>query len=133
MALKKPNSMDECIYFTNRSIGDGYAVAWVYRKECPKCKKPTIGKPIKKNGKADKKSDYYECKICKHQELNEEVEKSLKLEVQYKCPYCGNESETTIEHKRKVFEGVPSHVFECSKCNKKIGITKKMKRSKKKK
>ena len=49
MQLKKPDSMEECLYFTNRTIGDGNAVAWVYRKTCPKCNKPTIGKPIKKN------------------------------------------------------------------------------------
>lgn len=132
MALKKPDSMEECIYFTNRSIGEGSAIAWVYRKECPKCKKPTLGKPIKSNGKVDKKADYYECKLCKYQESNEEAEKDLKLEVQYKCPYCDNESETIAEYERKVFEGVLSYVFECGKCNKKIGITKKLKSSKKK-
>jgi|TARA_Y100000310_G_scaffold50496_1_gene46523 hypothetical protein len=132
MSLKKPNSMEECLYFTNRSIGDGFTTAWVYRKECPKCKKGRLGKPIKKNGKVDKKAEYYECPLCKHQESNEEIEKDLKLEVQYKCPYCRNESETTTEYKRKVFEGIPSYVFECGKCSKKIGITKKMKKSKKK-
>ncbi|MEK6950063.1 MAG: hypothetical protein AABX34_07615 [Nanoarchaeota archaeon] len=132
MALKKPNSVEECLYFTNRSIGEGYATAWVYRKECPNCKKNTIGKPIKKNGKADKKADHYECSICKYQESAEQVENSIKVEVQYKCPHCGNEGEATTEYKRKVFEGIPSYVFECGKCNKKIGITKKMKGSKKK-
>lgn len=124
--------MEECLYFTNRPIGNGYAIAWVYRKECPNCKKPTIGKPLKKNGKADKKASYYECKMCKYQEPNEEVEKELKLEVQYKCPYCSYEGETTTEYERKIFEGIPSYVFGCDKCNKKIGLTKKMKGSKKK-
>ena len=133
MQLKKPDSMEECLYFTNRSIGEGFAIAWVYRKECPKCKKGRLGKPIKKNGKADKKSDYYECPICKHQESNEEVEKSVRLEVEYKCPYCGNEGQATTEYKRKVFEGIPSYVFECEKCGKKIGVTKKLKETKKKK
>ncbi|HJN56941.1 MAG: hypothetical protein QF917_04335 [Candidatus Woesearchaeota archaeon] len=132
MQLKKPDSMEECLYFTNRTIGDGNAVAWVYRKTCPKCNKPTIGKPIKKNGKVDKKADHYECSICKHQESNEEVESSLKVEIEYKCPHCGNEGQATTEYARKTFEGVPSYVFECEKCNKKIGITKKMKKSKKK-
>jgi DNA-directed RNA polymerase subunit RPC12/RpoP len=132
MTLKKPNSMEECLYFTNRSIGDGFAIAWVYRKECSKCKKGRLGKPIKKNGKIDKKADYYECPLCKYQEGNEETEKSLQLEVEYKCPHCGNEGETTTEYQRKVFEGVPSYVFECGKCNKKIGITKKLKEGKKK-
>ncbi|MBW2976988.1 hypothetical protein KY347_06090 [Candidatus Woesearchaeota archaeon] len=131
--LKKPESMEECVYFTSRSIGDGFATAWVYRKNCPKCKKPTLGKPIKKNGKVDKKADYYECKTCKYQESNEDIEKDLKLEVQYKCPYCGNEGETTTAYKRAVFEGVPSYVFACGKCGKKIGLTKKLKESKKKK
>lgn len=133
MPLKKPSSMEECLYFTNRSIGEGFATAWVYRKECPKCKKGRLGKPIKKNGKADKKAAYYECPACKYQESNEQVESSVKLEVQYKCPYCGNEGEATTEYKRKAFEGVPSYVFECQKCSKNIGITKKLKNTKKKK
>ena len=132
MAIKKPNSMEECLYFTNRSIGEGFATAWVYRKECPKCKKGRLGKPIKKNGKVDKKADYYECPLCKYQEKNEEVEKDLKLEVEYKCPYCNNEGQTTTEYERKVFEGVPSYVFVCEKCGKKIGLTKKLKDTKKK-
>src|SRR3989338_6745200 len=109
MSLKSPDSMDECLYFTNRSIGEGYATAWVYRKECPKCKKGRLGKPIKKNGKTDKKAAYYE------------------------CPACSYEGEATSEYKRKTFEGIQSFVFECGKCNKKIGITKKMKKSKKSK
>ena len=133
MSLKSPDSMDECLYFTNRSIGEGYATAWVYRKECPKCKKGRLGKPIKKNGKTDKKAAYYECPACKYQESNEQVESSVKLEVQYKCPYCSYEGEATSEYKRKTFEGIQSFVFECGKCNKKIGITKKMKKSKKSK
>ena len=132
MALKKPSSMDECLYFTNRSIGEGFATAWAYRPNCPKCKKPTMGKPLKKNGKVDKKADYFECRACKHQMSNEEVDSLAKLEVQYKCPHCGNEGEATTEYTRKVFEGIQSFVFECGKCGKKIGITKKMKGSKKK-
>ena len=53
MALKKPNSVEECVYFTNRIIDSGRAIAWVFRKECPKCKKGIMGKPQKKGGKAD--------------------------------------------------------------------------------
>ena len=133
MALKKPNSMEECLYFTNRSIGEGFATAWVYRGTCPKCNTPTVGKPIKKNGKVDKKADVYECSTCKYQEPNEETESKLKVEIQYKCPHCSNEGEATTDYKRQTFEGVPSYVFECDKCSKKIGITKKMKKSKSKK
>jgi predicted RNA-binding Zn-ribbon protein involved in translation (DUF1610 family) len=132
MSLKVPDSMEECLYFTNRAIGEGFAKAWVYRGLCPKCNTQTIGKPIKKNGKVDKKAEVYECSTCKYQESNEEAEAKLKVEIQYECPHCGNEGEATTEYKRKVFEGVPSYVFECGKCGKKIGITKKLKASKKK-
>lgn len=133
MQLKKPNSMDECIYFTNRSIGEGYAVAWVYRPLCQKCKKGRMGKPIKKNGKPDKKSPDYECPSCKNRIPNEEMESLLKVEIEYQCPHCRNEGMATTEYKRKVFEGVPSYVFSCEKCGKNIGITKKLKKTKKKK
>ncbi|MBI3026637.1 hypothetical protein HYY70_00855 [Candidatus Woesearchaeota archaeon] len=132
MALKKPNSMEECVYFTNRTIESGSAMAWVFRKDCPKCKNDVMGKPQKKGGKIDKKADHYICYSCGYKESNEQVENSLLLNVEYKCPYCGNEGETVTEYKRKTFEGAPSYVFECQKCKKKIGLTKKLKEAKKK-
>ncbi len=129
--LKKPNSIEECIYFTNRTIDSGRAMAWVCRKQCPKCKKDVLKKPSTKSGKPDKKSPIYVCKSCRYEEKNEDVENDLMINVEYKCPYCGNEGETTSEYKRKSFEGVPSYVFECEKCKKKIGLTKKLKETKK--
>ena len=132
MALKKPNSVEECVYFTNRTIGSGMAMAWVFRKECPKCKKDIMGKPQKKTGRVDKKADHYVCYSCGYQESNEQLENNLVLNVEYKCPHCGNEGGTTTEYKRKSFEGVPSYVFECQKCKKRIGLTKKLKETKKK-
>ncbi len=132
MALNKPGSVEECIYFTNRIIDSGRAMAWVFRKECPKCKKGIMGKPVKKGGKIDKKADHYVCYSCGYQESNEQVENSLVLNVEYKCPHCGNEGGATTEYKRKNFEGVPSYVFECQNCHKKIGLTKKLKEKKKK-
>ena len=148
--LKKPQSMDECVYFTNRTSDSSRIVAWVFRKECPKCKgimgkpkKPTKDKTLlaiknpteflAKGGKADKKAENYVCYSCAYSESNEVVEDSLTVNVEYKCPACANEGEATTPYKRKTFEGVPSYVFECSKCKKKIGITKKLKESKKKK
>lgn len=144
MALRKPSSMEECIYFTNRTIespaslrtdsqaGHGKAMAWVFRKECPKCK-GIMGKPLKKGNKVDKKADHYVCYSCGYKEGNEQVENSLMINVEYKCPHCGNEGGTTTTYQRKSFEGVPSYVFECQKCHKKIGLTKKLKEGKKKK
>ena len=132
MALKQPSSMDECLYFTNRTIDSGKAMAWVYKPECPECKKGRLGKPIKKNGKVDKKADYFECPECKHQMPLSEAEEKLRVEVIYTCPHCGHSGEATTEYKRKSFQGVPSYVFVCEKCKQKIGITKKMKDIKKK-
>ena len=133
MPIKKPDSVDECVYFTNRTFDNGRAMAWVFRKECPKCKKGIMGKPMKKNNKIDKKADHYVCYKCGYMESNDQVENSLAINVDYKCPHCGFEGETTTEYKRKSFEGVPSYVFECQKCRKKIGLTKKLKEAKKKK
>ena len=73
------------------------------------------------------------CNKCNYQESNEDVEKDLKIEVNYKCPYCSFEGQTATEYERKNFEGVPAYVFACEKCGKKIGLTKKLKDSKKKK
>ena len=85
MTLKVPTNTLDCLYFTNRSIGEeGYAKAWVYKGTCPKCNTLTIGKPIKKNGKVDKKAEVYECSTCKYQQPNEEAEAKLKVEIKYK-------------------------------------------------
>ena len=133
MDLKKPTSMEECVYFTNRTIDSGRATAWIFRKDCSKCKKDVLRKPLSKSGKPDKKSPIYVCQSCRYEEKNEDVESSLVINVDYKCPHCGNEGETTSKYERKNFEGVPSYIFECQKCGKKIGITKKLKAGKKKK
>lgn len=127
-----PDSMDECTYFTRRTIDNVEIIAWVKRKECPKCK-ARMGKPIKKNGKVDKKADYYECPKCKYQEPNQEHEESLNVEIIYTCPHCGNKGETKTEYKLKPFKGTKAYIFTCQKCNEKIPVTKKMKAIKKKK
>ena len=134
MPLKKPNSMDECHYFTNRTLEDGKGriTAWVFRKQCPKCKQGIMGKPIKKNGKLDKKADHFVCYKCSYKESEQQVDEGLTVNVDYKCPHCGNEGETTTEYRRKMYQGVPSYVFQCQKCSAKIPITKKLKVIKKK-
>jgi len=124
--LKQPESMDECLYFTNREIGNGWVKAWVFRKTCPKCEKALMGKPIEK-GKVKTRAKEYVCNECGYKESKEEHESSLTMNIIYKCPYCGFEGETTTEYKRKTFKGVPAYVFTCQKCGKKIAITKKLK------
>ncbi|MCX8147411.1 MAG: hypothetical protein N3D84_03010 [Candidatus Woesearchaeota archaeon] len=130
MALKIPDSMEECVYFTNRTLeNNGKAMAWAYRIKCPKCGKAKMGKPVEK-GKVKIRAKEYVCPACGFTESKEEHEKKLKLEIIYACPYCGNKGEATTEYKRKMFDGVPAYVFACEKCGKKIGITKKMKKGK---
>ena len=131
--VKMPESMDECFYFTNRILeNDGSVIAWVYKPDCPKCKKAKMGKPVDpKTGKVKSRSDIYVCKECGYEVAKAELDPTLTVEIQYKCPHCGNEGETTTEYKRKSFKGVPAYVFTCEKCGEKIGITKKMKETKK--
>ncbi|MFC1755615.1 hypothetical protein ACFL96_19875 [Thermoproteota archaeon] len=131
--LKEPESMDECVYFTRRILEDGKGkiMAWVRRIDCPKCSKAKMGKPVDK-GKIKIRAKEYVCPECGHIETKEEHEPKLTVEVKYTCPHCGDEGDATTEFKRKTFEGVPAFVFVCNKCGEKIGISKKMKKSKKK-
>lgn len=135
MALKEPESAEEVFYFTNRDLeNDGHAMAWVYRPDCPECGKGKMGKPVNpKTGRPIKKSEIYVCPECGHEENCEEYDETLFVEIKYKCPHCQKEGETTTEYKRKTYKGVPSYVFTCVDCGEKIGLTKKMKKPKKKK
>ena len=132
MKLKMPDSMDGCIYFSNRDIGEGRVTAWVYRKECPKCRKAKMGKPVEK-GKIKTRAKEYVCPECGYTEEKTEHEESLTLEAQYTCPHCGKEGEGTGPYKRKSYLGVPSYLVTCEHCGEKIAITKKLKVPKKKK
>lgn len=130
--LKEPESMDECFYFTNRVLeNEGSIMAWCFKPDCPKCKKAKLGKPVEE-GKIKIRSKNYICPECGFNVDKEEMDSTLELNVRYKCPHCGNEAECKTEYKRKKFLGVDAYVFKCSKCSEKIGITKKMKKAKKK-
>ncbi len=127
--MKLPESMDECFYFTNRRLdNNGSVIAWVYKPDCPKCRKAKMGKPVdRKTGKVKKKADIYACPSCGYEVNIAEYEPTLKMEIKYRCPKCGNEGEATTEYKKKKFKGVDAYVFACGKCSEKIPITKKMK------
>lgn len=125
--------MDECVYFTRRTFdNNGKVIAWANRKECPKCHEAKMGKPVTK-GKVSIRAKEYVCPKCGHREEQTEYEESLTVELIYTCPFCGNQGDTTTQYKRKKWEGVDAYIFTCQKCNKKIGITKKMKSAKVKK
>lgn len=118
--------MDECIYFSNRSMGDGQVSAWVYRKDCPKCKKAKMGKPVEK-GKIKTRAAEYICPACGYTEEKTEHEESLTLEAQYTCPHCGKQGKSTAPYQRKAYQGVQSYLVTCVHCKQIIPITKKLK------
>ena len=127
MTLRMPQSMDECIYFSNRSLGDkGQVIAWVYRKTCPQCKKAKMGKPVVK-GKVKTRATEYVCPACGFTEEKIVHEESLMMEAQYTCPHCGKKGEGVGEYKRKVYQGILSYLVACQHCKKNIPITKKLK------
>jgi len=131
MALKEPESTNECVYFTNRTLdNNGKIRAWVFKKECPECKKAVMGKPVVK-GKVKIRATEYVCPECGYKEEKKEHEDTLIVSVQYTCPFCSKSGEATTPYKRKTYQGVSSYVFDCNDCGEKIAITKKMKESKK--
>lgn len=139
MTIKEPQSMDECVYFTNRFLdNEGYIRCWVFKGLCSKCKKGLMAKPRDpKTGKPKIRADNYECPECRHTEEKKAHEETLTASIKYKCPYCKQEDETQIPFKRKKIqrfneekqkkESVEAIAFNCSKCDKKILVTKKMK------
>ncbi len=129
-----PESMNDLVYFTRRNIGEkGKAVAWVYKKECPKCGKATMGKPRDaKTGKVMVTAKEYACPECGYTAEKKAYEETLTAEVQYTCPSCGFIGEAEVPFKRKKVQGVDTLRVQCRECKANIDITKKMKEKGKK-
>lgn len=135
MALKMPESVDECVYFTRRSKPN--VVAWVLREKCPKCKKGTMGKPRDSSGKVKIRAKEYICPDCKFTMEKQAYEDTLTANIQYTCTKCGFSGELQMPFKRKKIklfdeeEGkevkADALVFNCPKCECQIAVTKKMK------
>ena len=60
----EPTSMDQCIYFTNRILGNGKVKAWVYKQKCPRCGKSLMSKPKDSKGKIKIRATEYTCETC---------------------------------------------------------------------
>ena len=139
MTLKEPESMDGCVYFTNRILtNDGYIKTWVLKELCPKCNKSLMSKPKDpKTGRPKIRATEYVCESCGYKEDEAAYEDRLTANILYKCPYCKNEGEIQVPFKRKKVrrfneekqkkETVEALIFDCSKCKKRIEVTKKMK------
>ncbi|MGV8171269.1 MAG: hypothetical protein ACP5OA_01075 [Candidatus Woesearchaeota archaeon] len=132
--LVEPKSMEECVYFTNRNIGEkfnGTVRCWVFRQQCPKCKKAFMGKPVV-DGKAKIRALEYVCPNCKYTVEKTAYEEGLMANVDYVCPACQFHGGIVLPFKRKRVEGVLTLRFPCEKCAGPIDVTKKMKVIKKK-
>jgi len=136
MSLKEPESVEDCVYYTNRNLGEkGKARVWVLRNKCPKCSHSLMGKPVEK-GKVKIRAEEYICPECNYKAKAEEYEASLTASIKYTCPYCTYSGELEIPFKRKniqVFDEetgkkktIEALRFQCAKCGKNIDITKKM-------
>ena len=136
--MKEPKSMDECVYFTNRSIDEGKIKAWVFKEECPKCKKGIMGKPKnEKTGRPKIRAKEYTCSECGYTVEKEEYEDTLTINIKYTCPHCQHSDELSTPFKRKKVQrlnektgkkqAIETVRFQCSKCGKDIDVTKKMK------
>lgn len=133
--MQIPESMDECLYFTNRRLPDGTKIlAWVRKKQCPACGNALMGKPLDaKTGRPKVRATVYACPGCGHEESKKDHEADLQVEVEYSNPEGTETKNATTPYKRKTFQGIPSFVFENEFTGEKTGITKKMKAKKAKK
>jgi predicted RNA-binding Zn-ribbon protein involved in translation (DUF1610 family) len=134
MALKEPESVDECVYFTRRKLeGDGQVVAWVFKGKCPACKQALMGKPTDPStGSIKIRAKEYVCPKCGHMMTKDEYEPTLTCNIQYTCPNCSHKGEKQTPYQRKSFQGTKAIVFDCDACGTKIPITKKMAKTKEK-
>ncbi|MFH1589204.1 MAG: hypothetical protein ABIB43_01410 [archaeon] len=134
MSLKMPDSMEECLYFTRRAVGNGKAMAWVLKEDCPECHKAKMGKPLdEKTGRPKIRATEYVCPACGYTVEKTEYEHTLTCNIIYTCPDCQHAGEIQVPYIRKSFQGVKAVIFECAKCKVKIPITKKMAAPKEKK
>lgn len=129
--LRRPESMEEIVYFTRRDVGEGEATVWVFRGDCPKCGKGLMGKPRGDDGKVKIRAKEYMCPECGYTVEKTEYEESLMASVDYTCPQCKHQAETQIPYKRKSIKGVKTLRTTCEKCGANIDVTKKMKEQKK--
>ncbi len=127
--MKEPESMEELVYFTNRTIGEGNngkVICWVPRQKCTKCGKAFMGKPVDKKGSVKIRAKEYECPACHYTVEKQAYEDSLTACVTYKCPACFKNGETETSFKRKNINGVPTLRVLCQYCKTPIDITKKL-------
>ncbi|RME78037.1 hypothetical protein D6774_02400 [Candidatus Woesearchaeota archaeon] len=132
--LKEPQSMDELIYFTNRTVDGGSIKLWVYKITCEKCGKGLMQKPRdEKTGLPKIRAKEYVCSECANTEEKKAHEEKLIAQAVYTCPSCKKEGSWEGPFKRRTIGGVPTIRVTCEHCAAHIDVTKKMKQKKSKK
>jgi DNA-directed RNA polymerase subunit RPC12/RpoP len=128
MTLREPTDAKECVYITNRYVGEkGEAMCWVFREMCAECGKGLMGKPRGDDGKVKIRSKEYVCPECNYAVEKQEYEDGLTANIRYTCDKCSHEGELQIPFKRKSVKGTKTLVAACESCGEKMYITKKMK------
>jgi predicted RNA-binding Zn-ribbon protein involved in translation (DUF1610 family) len=138
MKVTQPESMDQLVYMTKRNVDGNSITAWVFRGNCPKCKKGVMGKPRDpKTGKVKIRAKEYVCPECEHIIEKVAYEESLSMHITYDCPHCSKSGECIVPfHRKKVRRldekknkkvSVEVVRFQCEHCGKDIDISKKMK------
>ena len=132
MALRQPESMDEIVYFTNRSLdgGKGSIRVWVFKQTCPECGKSLMGKPRDSKGKVKIRASEYVCPSCGNSVEKGAFEASLTASAEYTCPSCGSSGESQVPFRRRLIDGTHTLRFNCSKCSADLDVTKKLKEKK---
>lgn len=136
--MKDPESIEGCVYFTNRSDDKGYIKAWVLRDKCPNCGEGLMSKPKNpKTGRYKTRAAEYVCDKCGFTIDKNEYEDTLTINIKYKCPGCNYEGELELPFKREKIRIVDEETgkkksvegirFQCEKCKENIDIIKKMK------
>ncbi len=137
--LQQPKSMKELVYFTRRKLlPNGKVKVWVFRKECPKCEKDFMHKPLNpKTGKFKLRAKEYVCSECDYSQEAEEYEDTLTANIEYTCPKCGKSGAIQVPFQRKKVtildektgkkKRVDAVSFNCEHCGHQINVTKKMK------
>ena len=135
--LREPKSMEECVYMTNRFIGEkGSVRCWVFREQCPKCHKGLMGKPRDESGKVKIRAKEFVCPECMYT-VGKEYEDTLTANIAYTCSKCEHSGDVQMPFKRKKMKMFDEEVqkqvtvdalqFLCQKCSEKTYVTKKLK------
>ncbi|MBI2667567.1 hypothetical protein HYX17_02220 [Candidatus Woesearchaeota archaeon] len=133
--IREPASMDECVYHTIRTIGEGRVRLWVLREKCPQCGKALMAKPKDpKTNRFKTRAKEYICSECGHTEDIEKYAEKLDANIQYTCPYCKNNGELVTPFRRKRTKILDEDkqkevykealIFKCGKCDKEIKVAK---------